>query len=52
MIDADFWKDLEVTRGPLKRFDRRRCYFYRADDGESSAGEIVIQANRRCDQRT
>lgn len=44
------WKDLEVTRGQLKLFDKDRCFFYITNDWESSAEEIVFQANRRCDQ--
>jgi hypothetical protein len=44
------WKDLEVTRGQRKLFDDARCFFYITNDWDSSAEEIVFQANGRCDQ--
>lgn len=44
------WKDLEVTRGQLKLFDKDRCFFYITNDWDSSAEAIVFQANHRCDQ--
>jgi hypothetical protein len=44
------WKDLEVTQGQKKLFDDTRCFFYITNDRESSAEEIVFQANQRCDQ--
>lgn len=44
------WKDLEVTKGQRKLFDDSRCFFYITNDWESSASEIVFQANQRCNQ--
>jgi hypothetical protein len=44
------WKDLEISKGQLKLFDDTRCFFYITNDRESSAEEIVFQANDRCDQ--
>ena len=45
------WKDLEVHKGQRKLFDDDRCFFYIANDRESSAEEIVTEhANQRCNQ--
>lgn len=44
------WKDLEVSQGQKKLFDDSRCFFYITNDWESSATEIVFDANNRCDQ--
>jgi len=44
------WKDLEVMKGQRKLFDDSKCFFYITNDRESSATEIVSQANQRCDQ--
>ena len=44
------WKDLEVSRGQKKLFDKDRCFFYIANDWECSAEDIVFQANKRCNQ--
>ena len=44
------WKDLEVKQGQLKLFDTDRCFFYITNDEESSAEEVVFQANGRCNQ--
>ena len=45
------WKDLEVHKGQRKLFDDDRCFFYIANDRDSSAEEIVTEhANQRCNQ--
>ncbi len=44
------WKDLEVRQGQRKLFDTERCFFYITNDWESSAAEIVADANGRCNQ--
>ena len=44
------WKDLEVSRGQKKLFDKDRCFFYIANDRESPVEEIVFDANHRCNQ--
>ena len=44
------WKDLEVHQGQRKLFDSDKCFFYITNDRESSAAEIVFDANKRCDQ--
>ncbi len=44
------WKDLEVHQGQRKLFDKDRCFFYITNDWESSAAEIVFDANGRCNQ--
>lgn len=44
------WKDLEVTKGQLKLFDKERCFFYITNDRKRSAEEIVRRARHRCDQ--
>jgi hypothetical protein len=44
------WKDLEVHQGQRKLFDKSRCFFYITNDRESSAAEIVFDANQRCNQ--
>jgi len=44
------WKDLEVHQGQRKLFDKSRCFFYITNDWESSAAEIVFDANGRCNQ--
>ena len=43
-------KDLEVTQGQLKLFDDETCFFYITNDFSSTAAEIVLLANGRCDQ--
>jgi Transposase DDE domain group 1 len=44
------WKDLEVSQGQKKLFDKDRCFFYITNDWKSPAEEIVFDANRRCNQ--
>jgi hypothetical protein len=44
------WKDLEMRKGQRKLFDTERCFFYITNDWNSSAAEIVIWANGRCNQ--
>ena len=44
------WKDLEVSRGQKKLFDKDRCFFYISNDRESSVEKIVFDANKRCNQ--
>ena len=44
------WKELEVTKGQSKLFDDSRCFFYITNDWNSSAAEVVFNANKRCDQ--
>ena len=44
------WKDLEVHQGQRKLFDKDRCFFYITNDWDSSAAEIVFDANGRCNQ--
>ena len=44
------WKDLEVTQGQQKLFDDSKCFFYITNDWESSAAQIVLKANDRCNQ--
>ena len=44
------WKDLEVSRGQKKLFDKDRCFFYIANDRESTVEEVVFDANHRCNQ--
>ena len=44
------WKDLEVYQGQSKLFDDDRCFFYITNDWDSSADQIVFEANRRCNQ--
>jgi hypothetical protein len=44
------WKDLEVNQGQKKLFDDDRCFFYIANDWETSTEEIVFLANDRCNQ--
>jgi hypothetical protein len=44
------WKDLEVSRGQLKLFDKDRCFFYITNDRQRSAEQVVFRANDRCDQ--
>lgn len=44
------WKDLETTQGQQKLFDDSRCFFYITNDWDSSAEEIVFDANDRCNQ--
>jgi len=44
------WKDLEVRKGQRKLFDTERCFFYITNDWTSSATEIVVWANGRCNQ--
>jgi Transposase DDE domain group 1 len=46
------WKDLEVTQGQQKLFDKSKCFFYITNKKkrECSAAEVVFGANDRCDQ--
>ncbi len=44
------WKDLEVSRGQKKLFDKDRCFFYITNDWQSSVEEVVFDANHRCNQ--
>ena len=44
------WKELDVSQGQQKLFDDTRCFFYITNDRQSSAEQIVFQANARCDQ--
>jgi hypothetical protein len=44
------WKDLEVTKGQQKLFDKNKCFFYITNDRKSSAAQIVLTANDRCNQ--
>lgn len=44
------WKDLEVKQGQRKLFDDSRCFFYITNNLESSAQDIVLKANDRCNQ--
>jgi len=44
------WKDLEVRQGQRKLFDEGRCFFYITNDWTSTAAEIVLSANHRCNQ--
>ena len=44
------WKDLEVSQGQKKLFDKDRCFFYITNDWESSVEDIVFRANGRCNQ--
>lgn len=44
------WKDLEVHQGQLKLFDDSRCFFYITNDWDSTPEDIVLNANRRCNQ--
>jgi hypothetical protein len=44
------WKDLEVSRGQKKLFDKDRCFFYITNDEDSPPEAIVFEANKRCDQ--
>jgi hypothetical protein len=44
------WKDLEVSRGQKKLFDKDRCFFYITNDWECSVEDVVFQANKRCNQ--
>ncbi len=44
------WKDLEVSKGQLKLFDKDRCFFYITNDWKRTAEQIVKRANNRCDQ--
>lgn len=43
-------KDLSVEKGTQHLFDDYRYFFYLTNDETSSAGDIVFDANRRCDQ--
>ena len=43
-------KNLTVEKGEIRLFDDYRYFFYLTNDWESSAAEIVFQANRRCNQ--
>jgi hypothetical protein len=44
------WKDLEVSRGQKKLFDKDRCFFYITNDKQRSVEAIVFDANQRCNQ--
>jgi hypothetical protein len=44
------WKDLEVTKGQTKLFDKDRCFFYITNGKASPVEEVVFGANRRCNQ--
>ena len=44
------WKDLEMRKGQRKLFDTERCFFYITNDRDSSAEDIVVWANGRCNQ--
>lgn len=44
------WKKLEVHQGQHRLFDDSTCFFYLTNDWTSSAAEIVLSANDRCDQ--
>lgn len=44
------WKDIGVTQGQKTLFDDTKCFFYITNDRESTAAEIVFEANGRCDQ--
>ncbi len=44
------WKDLEESDGQGQLFNKRRCFFYITNDRKSSAGQIVLKANDRCNQ--
>lgn len=44
------WKDLEVSKGQLKLFDKTTCFFYITNDWESSVEQIVRHSNDRCNQ--
>ena len=44
------WKDIQAFRGQKWLFDDPRCFFYITNDWESSAEEIVVAANQRCNQ--
>src|SRR5437867_1605410 len=43
-------KHLSVERGQRRLFEDTKYYFYITNDRESTACEIVFQANDRCDQ--
>jgi hypothetical protein len=43
-------KNLTREKGELRLFDDYRYFFYLTNDWESSATEIVFQANERCNQ--
>lgn len=44
------WKDLEESDGQGQLFNKRRCFFYITNDRKSSAEQIVLKANDRCNQ--
>jgi hypothetical protein len=44
------WKDLEERQGQKKLFDFTKCFFYITNDRSITAEEVVLEANRRCDQ--
>lgn len=44
------WKDLEVSKGQAKLFDKFVCFFYITNDWTSPAEAIVFSANDRCNQ--
>jgi hypothetical protein len=44
------WKELDVYQGQKRLFDDYRCFFYITNDEEKSAEDLVLEANRRCNQ--
>jgi hypothetical protein len=44
------WKDLEVSRGQQRLFDKTKCFFYITNIPKIPAAEVVYQANARCNQ--
>lgn len=43
-------KNVAIEKGQSRLFDDYRYFFYITNDGESSAQELVLSANDRCDQ--
>jgi len=43
-------KNLTVEKGEIRLFDDYEYFFYLTNDWESSAADIVFQANQRCNQ--
>jgi hypothetical protein len=43
-------KNLAVAKGEMRLYDDYRYFFYLTNDWESSAADIVFQANGRCNQ--
>lgn len=44
------WKDLEVHQSQRVLFDDTRCFFFITNDFRTPAEQIVLEANRRCNQ--